>query len=68
MKTKVLVAEKGFRLSIGSLSAWIGIVVIVILFVPSVPFQAVAKHLFIGFEQGEKSEGVSEGWGVTWLR
>ena len=53
MKTKVLVAERGFRLSIGSLSAWLVIVVMVILFVPPVLFQAVTKHLFIGFEHGE---------------
>jgi hypothetical protein len=63
MKTKVIPAERGFRLSIGSLSGWIGIVGMVILFVPSVPFKAEAKHLFIGLELGEKSEGVSGGWG-----
>jgi hypothetical protein len=63
MKTKVLEAGRGFRLSIGSLSAWIGIAVMVILFVPSVPFQVEAKHLFIGFEQG-KPRGSIRGMGV----
>lgn len=52
MKIKVIVAERGFRLSIGSLSTWIGIVCDP--FCPFSSFKAEAKHLFIGLEQGEK--------------